>query len=146
MHSLPTRPHQVIGILIISHGTLGESLIHCASHVLNKRPPRVGQLGITAQDDPALLLPQARNLVNELDAGDGVLILSDMYGGTPSNMAAKLVIPGKVEAVAGVSLPMLIRVLTYRDRDLQTIVTKAISGGCEGVVRVPMFKLHNAAS
>ena len=52
----------------------------------------------------------------------------------------------KVEAVAGVSLPMLIRVLTYRDRDLQTIVTKAISGGCEGVMRVPMFKLHNAAS
>ena len=136
----------MIGILIITHGTLGESLIHCASHVLNKRPPRLRQLGITAQDDPALLLPQARNLVKELDAGDGVLILSDMYGGTPSNMAAKLVTPDKVEAVAGVNLPMLIRVLTYRDRDLQTIVTKAISGGCEGVTRVPMFKLHNAAS
>jgi PTS system ascorbate-specific IIA component len=92
------------------------------------------------------MLPQARNLVKELDAGDGVLILTDMYGGTPSNMAAKLVAPGKVEAVAGVSLPMLIRVLNYRDRDLQTIVTKAISGGCEGVMRVPMFKLHNAAT
>jgi PTS system mannose-specific IIA component len=136
----------MIGILIISHGTLGESLVHCASHVLNKRPPRVKQLGVTAQDDPALLLPQARALAKELDEGSGVLILSDMYGGTPSNLASKLVVPGKIEAVAGVSLPMLIRVLTYRDRDLQTIVTKAISGGCEGVVRVPMFKLHNAAS
>ena len=136
----------MIGILIITHGTLGESLIHSASHVLNKQPQRLRPLGVTAQDDPALLLPQARNQVEELDAGDGVLILSDMYGGTPSNMAAKLVIPGKVEAVAGVNLPMLIRVLTYRDRDLQTIVTKAISGGCEGVMRVPMFKLHNAAS
>jgi len=136
----------MIGILIITHGTLGESLIHCASHVLNKRPPRLKQLGVTAQDDPALLLPQARTLVKELDAGDGVLILTDMYGGTPSNMAAKLVTPGKIEAVAGVSVPMLIRVLTYRDRDLQTIVTKAISGGCEGVMRVPLFKLHNAAT
>ena len=136
----------MIGILIITHGTLGESLIHCASHVLNKRPPRLRQLGITAQDDPALMFPQARALVQELDDGSGVLILSDMYGGTPSNMASKLVAPGKVEAVAGVSLPMLIRVLTYRDRDLQTIVTKAISGGCEGVVRVPVFKLHNAAT
>ena len=136
----------MIGILIITHGMLGESLIHCASHVLNKRPPRLKQLGVTAQDDPALLLPQARTLVKELDEGTGVLILSDMYGGTPSNMASKLVAPGKVEAVAGVSLPMLIRVLTYRDRDLQTIVTKAISGGCEGVMRAPMFKLHNAAS
>jgi PTS system mannose-specific IIA component len=136
----------MIGILIITHGTLGESLVHCASHVLNKRPPRLKQLGVTAQDDPALLLPQARALVKELDEGTGVLILSDMYGGTPSNLASKLVVTGRIEAVAGVSLPMLIRVLTYRDRDLQTIVTKAISGGCEGVVRVPMFKLHNAAT
>ena len=136
----------MIGILIITHGTLGESLIHCACHVLNKRPPRLKQLGVTAQDDPTLLLPQARNLVRELDDGSGVLILSDMYGGTPSNLASKLVMPGKIEAVAGVSLPMVIRVLTYRDRDLQTIVTKAISGGCEGVIRVPMFKLHNAAT
>jgi PTS system ascorbate-specific IIA component len=136
----------MIGILIITHGTLGESLIHCASHVLNKRPPRVQQLGVTAQDDPAMLLPQARALLKELDTGDGVLILTDIYGGTPSNMASKLVVPGKVEAVAGVSVPMLIRVLTYRDRDLPTIVTKAISGGCEGVMRVPLFKLHNAAT
>jgi mannose PTS system EIIA component len=136
----------MIGILIITHGTLGESLIHCASHVLNKRPLRLKQLGVTAQDDPMMLLPQARTLIKELDCGQGVLILSDMYGGTPSNIAAKLVTPGKIEAVAGVSLPMLIRVLTYRDRDLQTIVTKAISGGCEGVMRVPIFKLHNAAT
>ena len=136
----------MIGILLITHGTLGESLIHCASHVLNKRPPRLQQLGVTAQDDPAMLLPQARALVKDLDTGEGVLILTDIYGGTPSNMASKLLIPGKVEAVAGVSLPMLIRVLTYRDRDLPTIVTKAISGGCEGVLRVPLFKLHNAAT
>ncbi|MDB5810330.1 MAG: ptsL [Betaproteobacteria bacterium] len=136
----------MIGILLITHGTLGESMIHCACHVLNKRPPRLKQLGVTAQDDPMLLLPQARALTKELDEGAGVLILSDMYGGTPSNLASKLVAPGKIEAVAGVSLPMLIRVLTYRDRDLQTIVTKAISGGCEGVIRVPMFKLHNAAT
>ena len=136
----------MIGILIITHGTLGESLIHCASHVLNKRPPRLQQLGVTAQDDPAMLLPRARALVKELDAGEGVLILTDIYGGTPSNMASRLLIPGKFEAVAGVSLPMLIRVLTYRDRDLPTIVTKAISGGCEGVLRVPLFKLHNAAA
>ena len=136
----------MIGILIITHDTLGESLIHCACHVLNKRPPRLQQLGVTAQDDPAMLLPRAGALVRELDAGDGVLILTDIYGGTPSNMASKLLQPGKVEAVAGVSVPMLIRVLTYRDRDLSTLVTKAITGGCEGVMRVPLFKLHNAAA
>ncbi|HYC44866.1 MAG TPA: PTS fructose transporter subunit IIA [Burkholderiales bacterium] len=136
----------MIGILIIAHGTLGESLIHCASHVLNKRPGRLRQLGVTAQDDPLLLLPQARALVKELDAGSGVLILSDMYGGSPSNIAAKLLVPGRVEGVAGVNLPMLIRALTYRDRPLATLVTKAVSGGCEGVLRIPPLALHNAAT
>ena len=134
----------MIGILIIAHGTLGESLIHCASHVLNKRPGRLRQLGITAQDDPLLLLPQARALVKELDDGSGVLICSDMYGGTPSNIAAKLLVPGHVEGVAGINLPMLIRALTYREHPLATLVVKAVSGGCEGVMRIP--PLHNAAT
>ena len=136
----------MVGILIIAHGTLGESLIHCASHVLNKRPPRLKQLGVTAQDDPLLLLPQARALVKELDAGSGVLILSDMYGGSPSNIAAKVLIPGRVEGVAGVNLPMLIRALTYREKPLATLLSKAVSGGCEGVMRIPPLSLHNAAT
>lgn len=136
----------MIGILLITHGTLGESLIHTAIHVLNKRPPRVRQLGVTAQDDPRMLMPQARALVKDLNEGDGVLILTDMYGGSPSNVAAKLVVPGKIEAVAGVSLPMLIRALTYREKSLDVMITKAISGGCEGVLRVPAFTLLHAAT
>ena len=136
----------MVGILIIAHGTLGESLMHCASHVLNKRPPRLKQLGVTAQDDPLLLLPQARALVKELDDGSGVLILSDMYGGSPSNIAAKLLVPGRIEGVAGVNLPMLIRALTYREKPLAILVTKAVSGGCEGVLRIPPLTLHNAAT
>ena len=136
----------MIGILLITHGTLGESLIHCASHVINKRPPRLKQLSITAQDDPFNLLPQARALVKELDDGEGVLILSDMYGGSPSNIAAKLIVPGRVEGVSGVNLPMLIRVLNYRDKPLAMIVTKAVSGGCEGVVRMSTQLTTNAAA
>ena len=136
----------MIGLLLITHGTLGESLIHTAIHVLNKRPARLRQLGITAQDDPLLLLPHAQALVKELKTGDGVLILTDMYGGSPSNLAAKLIMPGKIEAVAGVSLPMLIRALTYREKTLDIMITKAISGGCEGVMRVPQFTLHHAAT
>src|ERR1700712_5155674 len=136
----------MVGILIITHGTLGESLIHCACHVLNKRPPRLKQLGVTAQDDPLLMLPQARALVKELDDGAGVLILSDMYGGSPSNTAAKLVNPRRGEGVAGVNLPMLIRALTYRKKPLATLLMKAVSGGCEGVLRIPPLTLHNAAT
>jgi PTS system ascorbate-specific IIA component len=103
-------------------------------------------LGLTAQDDPLLLLPQARAIVKELDSGDGVLILTDMYGASPANLAGKLLEPGKVEAVAGVNLPMLIRALTYRERAMNVMITKAISGGCEGVIRVPSFTLHHAAT
>ena len=136
----------MIGILIISHGALGEALIHCASHMLNKRPPGLKQLSVTGKDDPVLLLPQARAMVRELDSGAGVLVFTDMYGGTPSNITSKLIVPGKIEGVAGINLPMLIRALTYRDRDLPTIITKAVSGGCEGVLRIPAFTLHNAAT
>jgi len=126
----------MIGILIIAHGTLAESLIHCASHVLGKRPMRVRQLGVTIHDDPEALLPQAHDLIAHLDDGDGVLILTDIYGATPCNLAAKLLQPGRVEGLAGVNLPMLIRALTYRDRSLDQMIHKAISGGCEGVIRM----------
>jgi PTS system ascorbate-specific IIA component len=119
----------MIGILIVAHGAFGEALIHCASHVLGKRPLRVRQVGITVHDDPDAILPQARGLVRELDDGDGVLVLTDMLGATPSNVAARLASPGKVEIVSGVNLPMLVRALTYRGEPLGTVVAKAVSGG-----------------
>ena len=126
----------MIGILIVAHGAFGEALIHSASHVLGKRPLRVRQLGVTVHDDPDAILPQALDLVRQLDEGDGVLVLTDMIGATPSNIAARLVSPGKVEVVGGVSLPMLIRALTYRAQPLAAVVDKAISGGREGVVNL----------
>ena len=126
----------MVGILIISHGAFGEALIHCASHVLGKRPLRVRQVGITIHDEPEAILPQAQDLVRQLDTGNGVLVLTDMLGATPSNIATRLLVPGKVEGVSGVSLPMLIRALTYREEPLLTVVAKAISGGCEGVTRL----------
>jgi PTS system ascorbate-specific IIA component len=126
----------MIGILIVAHGAFGEALIHCASHVLGKRPLRVRQVGITVHDDPDAILPQARGLVRELDDGAGVLVLTDMLGATPSNVAARLASPGRVEIVSGVNLPMLVRALTYRNEPLATVVAKAVSGGCEGVVHM----------
>lgn len=124
----------MIGILVIAHGTLGESLIHCASHVMGTRPALMQQFEVGMHDDPAALLPQAQRLVKELDEGQGVLILSDIYGATPCNIVGKLLEPGRVEGVAGVNLPMLVRVLTYRNEGLNMLVEKALSGGREGVI------------
>jgi PTS system ascorbate-specific IIA component len=136
----------MVGILLITHGTLGESLIHCASHVLGNRPPLLMQIGVTPHDDPQQILPQAVRLTKALDQGDGVLVLTDAYGASPSNIAAKLLSPGKTEGVAGVNLPMLVRALTYRNEPLKTVVAKALSGGIEGVVQLPLPQYQNATT
>jgi PTS system mannose-specific IIA component len=126
----------VIGILIVSHGAFGEALVHSASHVLGKRPEQMRHMGVALHDDPDKLLPKAKEMLRALDTGDGVLVLTDMLGATPSNIATRLLAPGKVEGLAGASLPMLIRALTYRDEPLAAVVEKAMSGGLDGVVHL----------
>ena len=126
----------MIGILLITHGSLGESLIQCACHVLDKRPAQIAQLGVSSHDDPLDLAPLAERLVAWVDEGDGVVVLTDILGATPTNMAAKLAEPGRVEVVAGVNLPMLLRALTYRDKDMDTLLARALSGGRDGVTHV----------
>jgi len=128
----------MIGILIVSHGTLGESLIHCASHVMGKRPLYLRQLGVTIHDDPEAIRPQAQDLIRFLDTGQGVLVLTDIFGATPSNIACKLLEAGRVEGIAGVNLPMLIRALSYREKlPLPDLIQKSLSGGVEGVLPMP---------
>jgi PTS system ascorbate-specific IIA component len=126
----------MIGIFLITHGSLGESLVQCACHVLNKRPQQIVQLGVSGQDDPLDALPLARDMLKLVDSGKGVLLLTDIFGATPSNVALKLLQPGRIEGVAGVNLPMLLRALTYREKDLETLVTKAVAGGRDGVMQM----------
>jgi PTS system ascorbate-specific IIA component len=126
----------MIGILIVAHGALGECLIHCASHVMGRRPLRLRQLGVTVNDDPETLLPHARELLHDLDDGGGVLVLSDICGATPCNIASRLIDAGRVELISGVSLPMLVRALTYRDEPLASVVEKAMVGGANGVMHL----------
>jgi mannose PTS system EIIA component len=136
----------MVGLLLMTHGTLGESLLHCASHILGSRPRQLAQIGITPQDDPQLILPLAIRLARSVDSGDGLLVLTDIFGGTPSNVASRLLTPGRIEGVAGVSLPMLIRALSYRHELLSVVVEKALSGGTEGVVHIPPPEHARAAT
>ncbi len=136
----------MVAILIIAHGKLGESLIKCASHVLGNRPQRLMQIGVGVRDDPQQILAQALELIGELDEGHGVLVMSDVFGATPSNIACKLLVPGRVEGVSGASLPMLVRALTYRNEPLRVVVGKAISGGVEGVLQLPTENIRDAAT
>ena len=126
----------MIGILIVSHGAFGESLIHSASHVLGKRPLFLRQLGVTVHDDPEAILPVAEDLIRFLDQGQGVLVMTDIYGATPANVACKLLKPGRIEGIAGVNLPMLIRALNYRNEPLASVLEKALAGATDGVTRM----------
>ncbi len=126
----------MIGILLITHDTLGEALLQCACHVLNKRPEQLLQLGVAAGDDPNDLLPLAKQLLKLVDTGDGVLVLTDIYGASPANLAGKLLQPGRVEGLAGVNLPMLLRALGYRDKGMETLLARATGGGRDGVLNM----------
>ncbi len=132
----------MIGILVLTHEDLGEHLIRCACHVVGMQPPQLKYLSIFAQDDPSVVLTRARDLIQQLDSGDGVLVLSDMFGATPCNIASRLVQPGKVECIAGVNLPMLVRALTYRNESLATVIEKGLSGGQCGVMQVEAEGRH----
>ena len=126
----------MVGVLIVAHGALGESLIHGAMHVLGTRPAQLAQIGLSVQDQPEDVLRLAQSLIDRLDEGDGVLVLADMCGATPCNVACRLQAAGGVEVVAGVSLPMLVRALTYRNEPLAQVLSKALSGGTEGVIHL----------
>ncbi|PKO37360.1 MAG: PTS fructose transporter subunit IIA [Betaproteobacteria bacterium HGW-Betaproteobacteria-6] len=126
----------MIGILLITHGSYGEALLQNVSHVLNKRPLQVMQLGLTSQDDPLDMLPMARDMLALVDKGDGVLILSDIFGASPSNLALKLLEPGRVEGLTGVNMPMLLRALTYRDKGMETLLVRARDGGRDGIINM----------
>jgi mannose PTS system EIIA component len=127
----------MVGLLIICHGGMGECLIASLTHMMGSRPPKIKSLGFTIQTDFDLLTQLANDAIREVDEGSGVLLLTDMYGATPSNLAARLSKPGKIDAVAGVNLPMLVRAVTYRNEPLAVLVEKAIAGGTNGIIRVP---------
>ncbi|MGL4605532.1 MAG: PTS sugar transporter subunit IIA [Iodobacter sp.] len=124
----------MVGIIIVTHVSLGEALVSCAQHIMARDLPNLRQLSVSKADDPDEVVRHASQLISDLDDGSGVLLLTDIYGGTPSNVAQRLVIAGKVEAIAGVNLPMLVRTLSYSHQPLEVVVSKAITGGLEGVL------------
>jgi PTS system ascorbate-specific IIA component len=126
----------VIGVLVISHGAIGETLLASAEQILGAKQLRAAALGVSRNDDPDAVFARARELAARLDDGAGLLVLTDMFGATPCNVAARLLADGRVEGVSGVSLPMLVRVLSRRDGPLAAAVQRALSGGTEGVVHM----------
>jgi mannose PTS system EIIA component len=136
----------VIGILLITHNGLGDSLVDCVRHVMGSVPPKLRVLSVVGDDDPQEKESAGRELLAELDTGEGVLILSDLFGATPCNIGMRLSQPGRVVTVSGVNLPMLLRVISYSNKSLQDVANKAVEGGRDCIILADSEKGSDAKS
>ena len=123
-----------VGLLIVTHGQIGQELLNTATALLGDCPLLCKILSVEIDSDTDEITRRMRTMHNELDKGQGVLILTDMYGSTPSNLANLLRKDPAVRVVAGTNLPMLIRVLNYSHLSLDELTDKAVSGGHDGVL------------
>ena len=126
----------MVGVLLITHGNIGTALLEGAAHVLGAKPANTRAIAVAATDDPQQVLERARDEANAIDDGAGVLVMSDIFGATPSNVGTRLLERGRVEGVAGVSLPMLVRALAYRHLPLQQVVVSVMEAGTRGQVNM----------
>lgn len=123
-----------VGILIISHDDVGATLLQTASSTLGFCPLQSRVVSVSRNCTPESRTDLAMQFLHDVDSNDGVLVLTDMYGSTPSNIACALLDYPRIRVVSGLNLPMLIRVLNYPRLSLDELAEKALSGGREGIV------------
>ncbi len=123
-----------VSLLIITHDRIGEQLLHTATTMLGVCPLNAATIAVHGDGDPDVIADEAETTLARLDEGDGVLIITDAYGSTPSNIAIRLLKTRRAMVVAGINLPMLIRALNYPRLNLEELAQKALSGGRDGVL------------
>ena len=135
---MPAMPREPMNahILIIAHAPLAHALRECALHVFPEACDSVAALDVQAQDAPEHTLAQARAALRALGESGPTLVLTDVVGATPANVAQKLVDGQDARLVAGVNLPMLLRSISYRQEPLDDLVARALSGGAQGVMQM----------
>lgn len=126
----------MVGILLLTHAPLGQAFIDAATHVFRSRPEQLEAIDVNADQDTAEVRRLAGEAIARMDKGDGVLVITDVMGGTPCNCTFQLADPGRVEVIAGISLPMLLRAITYRTDTLDVVVEMALAGGQNGAIKV----------
>lgn len=122
-----------VSLLIVAHAPLGKAILEVVTGTLGNNPLRTEVQDIARDCEPDTVRKETRRLVDELDDGSGVLVLTDIYGSTPSNIACALLDKQNVRIVTGLNVPMLIRVMNYASLDLDALTEKAVTGGHDGV-------------
>ena len=125
-----------VGILIISHDGIGPAILGTATLMLDDCPLQTKLLTTSRDSDPDQLTEDAIEQVETLDTGEGVLVLTDLYGSTPCNIAQKLTSKLHVHVVSGLNLSMLIRVFNYPQLTLEELSEKAVTGGKDGISKI----------
>jgi PTS system ascorbate-specific IIA component len=123
-----------ISVLIISHEEIGTALIQTAAKTFHELPLPTTVVNVESHTDPDVLLPKLQRLIKHIGEAEGILILTDLYGSTPSNIAKILKKEGNARMICGLNLPMLMKVMNYPNLSLDALAEKAISGGREGVI------------
>ena len=125
-----------VGILLITHSGIGSALVAIAGGMLRGNVPlKLEAFEVPFDADPDALLPQASAAMRRVDGGDGVLILTDLYGASPSNLAAKLSRLGTpARRVSALNLPMLMRVMNYAELPLEDLPAVAAAGARNGAI------------
>ena len=119
----------MIGLVLVTHGRLAAELIATLEHIVGPQT-RVSAVCIGPEDDMEQRRREILERVAEVDSGDGVVLLTDMFGGTPSNLAISIMDKAKVEVIAGVNLPMLIKLASLRSSEsLENAVMRAQEAG-----------------
>lgn len=126
-----------VGLLLVAHEGVAESLLAAACSICGDYEGEVRLIPVPHDSQPDDLIANIEAAIKQLDNGNGVLVLSDIYGGTPSNLATHCYRPGKVAVVVGMNLPMLVRIFNYSSRCLEELVKIARRGGRDGVFVYP---------
>ena len=132
------------GIFIIAHAPLASALRQCVLHVFPDNPNSVVALDVQPNLPPEETLAQARILFSQMGTSHA-LVLSDMFGATPCNVAQKLVDGVNSKLITGINLPMLLRSVSYRHEPLDALVVRALAGGTQGVMQVAITAPQNQA-
>jgi len=127
---------EVVGILLVTHNGLGGCFVDCINHVMGAVPKHLKVLSVLASDDPKQKLLEGEVLISQLDTGEGVLILADVFGATPCNIGRRLCQTERVTGVAGLNLPMLLRVVSHSEESMSDLVQVAIDGGRDCIVQM----------
>jgi PTS system ascorbate-specific IIA component len=126
----------MIGILVVSHEPLGTALIHCTRHIFGRMPPQLAALDVIPDEDPDLALHAARELLKRINDGTGVIVLTDLFGATPARIAARLGEPQRIEVIAGVNLPLLVKALTHRRGPLDEVTARLLEGVRDSILPI----------